>query len=75
MFVQMADGLVYLHVQTAVIVYCDPKSSNVVLDLNLNIKTCDFRLTDKVDGWNTYYEDEQWWLITIQAVRLRYVDR
>jgi len=49
MCLQLADGVVYLHSQIPCVVHRDLKSLNVVLDLNLNIKICDFGLTESMD--------------------------
>merc|ERR1712007_151306 len=49
MCLQIADGVMYLHLQTPVVVHCDLKSLNVVLDLSLNVKICDFGLTESMD--------------------------
>ncbi|CAE7675276.1 unnamed protein product, partial [Symbiodinium necroappetens] len=49
MCIQIADGVSYLHSQTPTIVHRDLKSLNVVLDLSLNIKICDFGLTESMD--------------------------
>ena len=49
MCIQIADGVAYLHSQTPTIVHRDLKSLNVVLDLSLNIKICDFGLTESMD--------------------------
>mmetsp|Transcript_35644 Transcript_35644/g.70492 ORF Transcript_35644/g.70492 Transcript_35644/m.70492 type:complete len:736 (+) Transcript_35644:70-2277(+) len=45
MCLQLADGVLYLHSQNPVVVHRDLKSLNVVLDLRLNLKLCDFGLT------------------------------
>mmetsp|Transcript_62683 Transcript_62683/g.149583 ORF Transcript_62683/g.149583 Transcript_62683/m.149583 type:complete len:632 (-) Transcript_62683:45-1940(-) len=49
MCIQIADGVSYLHSQSPTIVHRDLKSLNVVLDLSLNIKICDFGLTESMD--------------------------
>jgi len=49
MCLQLADGVMYLHSQNPTVVHRDLKSLNVVLDLNLNIKICDFGLTEPMD--------------------------
>lgn len=49
MCLQLADGVMYLHLQTPTIVHRDLKSLNVVLDLNLNVKICDFGLTESME--------------------------
>jgi serine/threonine protein kinase len=49
MCMQLADGVRYLHSQTPVVVHRDLKTQNVVLDLNLNLKLCDFGLTESMD--------------------------
>lgn len=49
MCIQIADGVSYLHSQIPTIVHRDLKSLNVVLDLSLNIKICDFGLTESMD--------------------------
>lgn len=46
MCLQLADGVLYLHSQIPVVVHRDLKSLNVVLDLRLNLKLCDFGLTE-----------------------------
>eukprot|EP01066_Platyproteum_vivax_P015946 Platyproteum_vivax@DN6974_c0_g1_i1.p2 len=43
MVTQLAEGVGYLHSKH--VIHRDLKSSNVVLDLNMNIKICDFGLT------------------------------
>jgi serine/threonine protein kinase len=49
MCMQLADGVRYLHSQDPVVVHRDLKTQNVVLDLNLNIKLCDFGLTESME--------------------------
>merc|ERR1719487_2607196 len=49
MCMQLADGVRYLHSQNPVVVHRDLKTQNVVLDLNLNLKLCDFGLTESMD--------------------------
>eukprot|EP00927_Polykrikos_kofoidii_P023664 TRINITY_DN21721_c0_g1_i2.p1 TRINITY_DN21721_c0_g1~~TRINITY_DN21721_c0_g1_i2.p1 ORF type:complete len:447 (-),score=63.83 TRINITY_DN21721_c0_g1_i2:102-1244(-) len=49
MSLQLCDGVMYLHLQNPVKVHRDLKSLNVVLDLNLNIKLCDFGLTESME--------------------------
>eukprot|EP00932_Pfiesteria_piscicida_P007039 SRR837773.17026.p1 GENE.SRR837773.17026~~SRR837773.17026.p1 ORF type:complete len:118 (+),score=45.99 SRR837773.17026:32-355(+) len=49
MCLQIVDGLDYLHSQTPTIVHRDLKSLNVVLDLSLNVKICDFGLTEHME--------------------------
>merc|ERR1712151_645695 len=49
MCLQLADGVMYLHLQTPIVVHRDLKSLNVVLDLSLNVKICDFGLTESMD--------------------------
>lgn len=49
MCMQLADGVWYLHEQNPTIVHRDLKSLNVVLDLNLNVKICDFGLTESME--------------------------
>lgn len=49
MCLQLAEGVMYLHAQNPVVVHRDLKSLNVVLDLNLNLKLCDFGLTESMD--------------------------
>jgi len=49
MCLQLADGVLYLHSQNPTVVHRDLKSLNVVLDLNLNIKICDFGLTESME--------------------------
>jgi len=46
MCLQLAEGVLYLHSQIPVVVHRDLKSLNVVLDLRLNLKLCDFGLTE-----------------------------
>jgi len=46
---QVSDGVMYLHDQTPTVVHRDLKSLNVVLDLGLNIKICDFGLTEPME--------------------------
>eukprot|EP00931_Biecheleriopsis_adriatica_P027256 TRINITY_DN1641_c0_g1_i1.p1 TRINITY_DN1641_c0_g1~~TRINITY_DN1641_c0_g1_i1.p1 ORF type:complete len:772 (+),score=106.15 TRINITY_DN1641_c0_g1_i1:171-2318(+) len=49
MCLQLAEGVTYLHSQNPVVVHRDLKSLNVVLDLSLNLKLCDFGLTESMD--------------------------
>eukprot|EP00928_Gymnodinium_smaydae_P034238 TRINITY_DN24316_c0_g1_i1.p1 TRINITY_DN24316_c0_g1~~TRINITY_DN24316_c0_g1_i1.p1 ORF type:complete len:756 (+),score=70.48 TRINITY_DN24316_c0_g1_i1:59-2326(+) len=49
MCLQLAEGVTYLHSQNPIVVHRDLKSLNVVLDLNLNLKLCDFGLTESMD--------------------------
>jgi len=49
MCLQIADGVMYLHSQNPIIVHRDLKSLNVVLDLSLNCKICDFGLTEPME--------------------------
>merc|ERR1719159_1890080 len=49
MCMQLADGVRYLHSQDPVVVHRDLKTQNVVLDLNWNIKLCDFGLTESME--------------------------
>jgi len=49
MCMQLADGVRYLHSQNPVVVHRDLKTQNVVLDLNLNVKLCDFGLTESME--------------------------
>jgi len=49
MCLQLAEGVLYLHSQNPVVVHRDLKSLNVVLDLSLNLKLCDFGLTESMD--------------------------
>lgn len=49
MCLQLAEGVVYLHSQVPCVVHRDLKSLNVVLDLNLNVKLCDFGLTESME--------------------------
>jgi len=48
MTLQLADGVTYLHSQNPTVVHRDLKSLNVVLDLHLNVKICDFGLTESM---------------------------
>lgn len=49
MCLQVADALMYLHSQVPIVVHRDIKSLNVLLDLSLNIKICDFGLTESME--------------------------
>jgi serine/threonine protein kinase len=49
MCMQVVDGVMYLHSQTPTVVHRDLKSLNVILDLGLNIKLCDFGLTEQME--------------------------
>merc|ERR1719409_594270 len=49
MTLQVSDAVMYSHSQSPVVVHRDLKSLNVVLDLSLNIKICDFGLTEPMD--------------------------
>lgn len=49
MCMQLADGVRYLHSQNPIVVHRDLKTQNVVLDLNLNLKLCDFGLTESME--------------------------
>lgn len=46
MCLQLCDGVRYLHSLRPIVVHRDLKSLNVVLDLSLNIKLCDFGLAE-----------------------------
>jgi len=46
---QLTDGVQYLHAQTPIVVHRDLKSLNVVLDMSLNVKICDFGLTESME--------------------------
>lgn len=46
---QVADGVMYLHHQHPIMVHRDLKSLNVVLDMSLNIKICDFGLSESME--------------------------
>jgi len=43
---QVVEGVMFLHSQQPVVVHRDLKSLNVVLDMQFNIKICDFGLTE-----------------------------
>jgi len=49
MCLQLADAVDYLHSQKPCVVHRDLKSMNVVLDLHLNVKICDFGLTESME--------------------------
>eukprot|EP01067_Filipodium_phascolosomae_P001062 Filipodium_phascolosomae@DN174_c0_g1_i1.p1 len=49
MCIQMSDGVTYLHSREPKIIHRDLKSLNVVLDDNLNLKICDFGLTETME--------------------------
>jgi len=49
MCLQLSEGVNYLHSQQPIVVHRDLKSLNVVLDLNLNLKLCDFGLTESME--------------------------
>lgn len=49
MCMQLADGVKYLHSRNPVVVHRDLKTQNVVLDLGLNVKLCDFGLTESME--------------------------
>lgn len=49
MCLQLAEGVAYLHSQNPIVVHRDLKSLNVVLDLSLNLKLCDFGLTESME--------------------------
>jgi len=49
MCLQLAEGVLYLHSQNPIVVHRDLKSLNVVLDLSLNLKLCDFGLTESME--------------------------
>jgi len=49
MCLQLAEGVLYLHSQNPMVVHRDLKSLNVVLDLSLNLKLCDFGLTESME--------------------------
>ncbi|CAD7976354.1 unnamed protein product [Amoebophrya sp. A25] len=52
MSMQLCEGVEYLHTQDPVVVHRDLKSLNVVLDMQFNIKLCDFGLTEYIDKNN-----------------------
>lgn len=49
MCLQLAEVVGYLHGQNPPVVHRDLKSLNVVLDLQLNLKVCDFGLAESLD--------------------------
>jgi len=49
MCLQLSDGVTYLHSLVPCVVHRDLKSQNVVLDLQLNLKLCDFGLTESME--------------------------
>jgi serine/threonine protein kinase len=49
MCLQLSDGVMYLHEQVPCVVHRDLKSQNVVLDMQLNLKLCDFGLTESME--------------------------
>jgi len=65
MCMQLADGVRYLHSQDPVVVHRDLKTQNVVLDLNLNVKLCDFGLTESME--RTHISKKQWRLPAIHG--------
>merc|ERR1719282_629546 len=49
MAMQIAEGVVFLHSRSPPFVHRDLKSLNVVLDFALNVKLCDFGLTQSME--------------------------
>uniref|UniRef100_A0A0G4H0T1 Protein kinase domain-containing protein n=1 Tax=Chromera velia CCMP2878 TaxID=1169474 RepID=A0A0G4H0T1_9ALVE len=53
----MAEGVEYLHSRTPVVVHRDMKAMNVVLDLSLGAKLCDFGLTHAMEKTHISRQD------------------
>lgn len=59
MAVQVAEGVVFLHSQSPPFVHRDLKSLNAVLDFNLNVKLCDFGLTQSMEKTHISRKDSE----------------
>lgn len=54
MFMQITEGVEYMHSRNPMMVHRDLKSLNVVLDLQLNVKICDFGESILGDRYRNY---------------------
>eukprot|EP00746_Dinoflagellata_sp_MGD_P006193 gnl/MRDRNA2_/MRDRNA2_112058_c0_seq1.p1 gnl/MRDRNA2_/MRDRNA2_112058_c0~~gnl/MRDRNA2_/MRDRNA2_112058_c0_seq1.p1 ORF type:complete len:496 (-),score=79.00 gnl/MRDRNA2_/MRDRNA2_112058_c0_seq1:99-1586(-) len=50
MCLQVSDVVTYLHSQNPCVVHLDLNSLNLVLDMNLNLRICDFGMAESMDG-------------------------
>jgi len=57
--VHVAEGIVFLHTMNPPMVHRDVKSLNVVLDLQLNAKLCDFGLTQSMEKTHISRRDNE----------------
>jgi serine/threonine protein kinase len=59
MALQIAEGVGFLHGRTPPFVHRDLKSLNVVLDMALNVKLCDFGLTQSMEATHISRKDNE----------------
>merc|ERR1712113_700743 len=59
MALQVAEGVAFLHGQSPPFVHRDLKSLNVVLDFALNVKLCDFGLTQSMEKTHLSRRDNE----------------
>jgi len=59
MAIQVSEGVVFLHCQSPPFVHRDLKSLNAILDFQLNVKLCDFGLTQSMEKTHISRKDSE----------------